>query len=146
MARNLRPGADWVPAVVVERLGPLTYLVETSDRLLWKRHIDLLREFHVRSASDLPALESNVEDFPDVDPLPNLPAAVPAVEPTGRDPRTEDPPADNTGDDPGTPDAAPTAPGAAAGTSTGNDTEPVETPPTERRYPTRVRHAPDRFE
>jgi hypothetical protein len=27
MARNLRPGPDRVPAVVVERLGPLTYLV-----------------------------------------------------------------------------------------------------------------------
>ena len=48
MAKNLRPGPDWVPAVVVERLGPLTYLVETADRLLWKRHIDLLRELAVR--------------------------------------------------------------------------------------------------
>ena len=44
MAKNLRPGPD---LVVVERLGPLTYLVETADRLLWKRHIDLLRELSV---------------------------------------------------------------------------------------------------
>ena len=34
MARNVRPGPDWVPAVVIERLGPLTYLVETADHLL----------------------------------------------------------------------------------------------------------------
>jgi hypothetical protein len=32
-SRNLRPGPDWIPAVVVERLGPLTYLVETVDKL-----------------------------------------------------------------------------------------------------------------
>ena len=41
MARDLRPGLDWVPAVIVECLGPV---VATSDQLLWKRHIDLLRE------------------------------------------------------------------------------------------------------
>ena len=44
MACNMHPGPDWVPAVVIERLGPLTYLVETTDHLLWKRHIDLLHE------------------------------------------------------------------------------------------------------
>ena len=49
MAKNLRPEPDWVPAVVVEHLGPLTYLVETTDRLLWKRHIDLLRELCVHN-------------------------------------------------------------------------------------------------
>ena len=36
MAHYMRPGPDWVPAVVIERLGPLTYLVETTDHLLWK--------------------------------------------------------------------------------------------------------------
>ena len=30
MAKNLRPGPDWVPAVIVERLGPVSYLVETT--------------------------------------------------------------------------------------------------------------------
>ena len=36
MAHNMRPGPDWVPAVVIERLEPLTYLVEMTDHLLWK--------------------------------------------------------------------------------------------------------------
>ena len=31
MAKNLRPGAAWVPGVVVERVGPLTYLVQVDD-------------------------------------------------------------------------------------------------------------------
>lgn len=36
-ARNMRLGPDWVSAIVVERLGPVSYLVETSDHLL--RHL-----------------------------------------------------------------------------------------------------------
>ena len=44
MAKNLRPGAAWVPGVVVERLGPLTCLVQVSDGGLWKCHIDHLCE------------------------------------------------------------------------------------------------------
>ena len=42
MAKNLRPGPKWIPAVIVERLGPLSYLVETNDYDLWRRHVDLL--------------------------------------------------------------------------------------------------------
>ena len=34
MVRNLRPGPGWIPGVIVERLGPVSYLVETSDHLL----------------------------------------------------------------------------------------------------------------
>lgn len=70
MARNLRPGADWVPAVVVERLGPLSYLVETSDKLLWRRHMDLLRELEIRNR-DAELQDPNTPDLdvPDGDPL-----------------------------------------------------------------------------
>ena len=39
MIKNLRPGPDWVSGIIVERLGPVSYLVETSQRLLWKRHV-----------------------------------------------------------------------------------------------------------
>ena len=44
MAKNLRPGPDWIPAIIVERLGPLPYLVETSDKQCWRRHVDHLKE------------------------------------------------------------------------------------------------------
>ena len=64
MARNMRPGPDWVPAVVIERLGPLTYLVETTDHLLWKRHIDLFRELKVNSQVETPqSTESDPSDL-----------------------------------------------------------------------------------
>eukprot|EP00731_Ephydatia_muelleri_P034546 Em0065g7a len=42
MSRNLRNGPDWVPGVIVERLGPLTYLVQVSSGAFWKRHVDQL--------------------------------------------------------------------------------------------------------
>ena len=42
-ARNFRPGADWVPAIVIRQLAPLTYLVEVKSQQCWKRHIDHLR-------------------------------------------------------------------------------------------------------
>ena len=40
MARDLRPGDDWIPATVVERTGPMSYLVETGEHQLWKRHFN----------------------------------------------------------------------------------------------------------
>ena len=43
MARNMRPGPDWVSAIIVERLGPVSYLMETSDHQFWKRHVDQFR-------------------------------------------------------------------------------------------------------
>lgn len=40
MAKDLGPGPAWIPAVLVERLGPLSYLVETEVHDLWRRHVD----------------------------------------------------------------------------------------------------------
>ena len=70
MARNMRPGPDWVPAVVIERLGPLTYLVETTEQKLWKRHVDLLQELCVR----IPNSTETTEDSEDAEqPVISLP-------------------------------------------------------------------------
>ena len=49
--RSLNPGdrvlvrnkTDWIPGVVLQSQGPLTYLVRTDDGRNWKRHIDLLK-------------------------------------------------------------------------------------------------------
>ena len=45
MARNFRPGSDWVQATVMKRLAPLTYEVKLEGGQLWTRHIDHLRQF-----------------------------------------------------------------------------------------------------
>ena len=41
MVRNLHPGDKWVPGTILERTGPLSYLVRGQT---WKRHIDYLRQ------------------------------------------------------------------------------------------------------
>lgn len=60
-ARNLGPGPAWVPAVIVVHLGPLTYLVKTTDRMLWKHHIDLIWELAVSSNLPEPGGSANPE-------------------------------------------------------------------------------------
>ena len=43
MARNWRDGPDWVPGVLIEKLGPLTFKVQTQAGQIWKRHVDHLK-------------------------------------------------------------------------------------------------------
>ena len=45
MAKNFRPGPDWISGIIIEKLGPLSYLVETSTQQVWRRHVDQLRLF-----------------------------------------------------------------------------------------------------
>ena len=53
MARNFRPGRKYLPGVVVQRLGPLTFLVEVKDGLMWRRHVD-----HLKPLQESPSTES----------------------------------------------------------------------------------------
>lgn len=59
MARNLRPGAPWVPGVIVEQLGPLTYQVQVGGGLMRKRHVDYLRI--CSDSSNAPSTDSNTD-------------------------------------------------------------------------------------
>ena len=43
MAKNNKQGLPYVPAVVKKKLGPLTYLIQTQDGLIWKKHIEHLK-------------------------------------------------------------------------------------------------------
>ena len=72
MVHNLRPGHTWIPGKIIERSGPLSYVVQMKGEQLWKRHIDQLREvgdtpvedtIEQKNSNDLaPAVES--ESFP----------------------------------------------------------------------------------
>ena len=45
MARNYRDGDKWMPGTVIERKGPLSYIIQMETGTLWRRHIiDHLRE------------------------------------------------------------------------------------------------------
>ena len=45
MAKNFHPGPDWISGIIIEKLGPLSYLVETSAQQVWRRYVDQLRLF-----------------------------------------------------------------------------------------------------
>ena len=69
MAKNLRPGPAWIPAVVVEQLGPLSYLVEIEVHGLWRCHVDLLKEF---VKSEQPPSTSTTPPFNDHRDAPSI--------------------------------------------------------------------------
>ena len=56
MVRNLRPGDKWIPGTIIERTGPLSYLVQVAGGQTWKRHID-----HLRQMDDSPQHEQTTE-------------------------------------------------------------------------------------
>ena len=83
--KNFRPGPDWIPAIVVAKLGPLSYLVETTDKQLWRRHVDHVKS---RSATVIPAstAPSRVSDTPaqvDAEVEPVTQGVIPPAEATG---------------------------------------------------------------
>ena len=43
MVKNYRSGPKWLPGVIVEQLGTLTFLVQLDNGMFWKRHVDQLR-------------------------------------------------------------------------------------------------------
>ena len=57
MAKNLRPGPNWIPGVIVERSGPLSYVIETEDKQIWRRHVDQLKEL-----GDGVAMDNSTDD------------------------------------------------------------------------------------
>ena len=77
-AHNFRAGPRWAPGIIVERLGPLTYLVQVNTGVFWRRHVD-----HLRPAHDKPLDENttpnNAPLSPDL-PLPNQSDFVPIVD------------------------------------------------------------------
>ena len=40
MCRNYRPGPSWIHGTIAEKTGPLSYVVKTTEGLLWRRHVD----------------------------------------------------------------------------------------------------------
>ena len=63
MARNLRPGPKYVTGVVIQKLGPLSYLVEVGEGLIWRRHVDHLKELASTTTGDK-AKDKEVEPDP----------------------------------------------------------------------------------
>ena len=81
MVRDKRPTAPtaWIPGVIVQQKGPLTYVVKVLDGLLWKRHVDHLR------------LSSPPDGQEDSGPYPKAPIVPPAPPPADSSPSPRSP-------------------------------------------------------
>ncbi|CAC5419148.1 unnamed protein product [Mytilus coruscus] len=58
LVRDYRDNNKWKQGVIVHKLGPVTYQVQVGD-LVWKRHIDQIREFVPQENKDIPNILEN---------------------------------------------------------------------------------------
>lgn len=63
------PHEKWVPATVLEILGMTTYVVQTNEGLVWKRHIDQLRR---RVVSETTNISNDAEEICPTVPRPPM--------------------------------------------------------------------------
>ena len=61
VVRNFRGGEKWVPGVIVQQLGPLTYLIDVSQGRVWKRHVDHMKVYD-RKPNEYDDSDSVVDD------------------------------------------------------------------------------------
>ena len=103
MARNFHDGDKWVPGMVIERKGPLSYTIQTESGMLWRRHIDQLRKLATSTANSAdspeestspydiggPSHTSDPEHEPEADAPPEEPEELPPNEPPLPEEETE---------------------------------------------------------
>ena len=146
LARNYRLGPLWLPGIIEERTGPLSYVVKLGSGLRWKRHVDQL-------------LSSNSNTTPTSDPIgyPPVPASstplsdqIPVEETKNRETTADDQehssesPADTRTALPETPTPPPTPSPSQPQSDAGPKTpEPRPVPPPRRSN--RVRRPPSRL-
>lgn len=144
MARNFRPGAAWLPGVIAQQLGPLTYLVDVSNGRLWKRHVDHLKDLHILPSENETGPEPRVDGgHADIETVPDLP--LPVVEPAGTSTLVPVP-ASPPNEVPASP--VPEPRGSLTGASSSGAIAPSTQPttcPSRKQYPRRSHERPDRF-
>lgn len=74
VAKNMGTGASWIPGVIAQQLGPLTYLVDLRDGRLWKRHVDHLKD--CPGAESVPVPDSENNSSTEFDESPQTPETV----------------------------------------------------------------------
>ena len=127
MVRNLRPGPNYIPGTIVERQGPLSYLVSVQDGVTWRRHVDHLKELGPQSSGPRPPDSSAEPDIP-AEEQDFLPPSLPM----------------DTG---ATTGSSVTSPSSSA-PPVSILPPPMSTPSattTSRVYPSRSRHPPERY-
>ena len=127
LVRDFRSGRNWTTAVVIEVLGPVTYIVQTDEGQRWKRHVDQMRKFVNRSTTES-AVESNeINSEVGFDRDGSVDTGA----------HSDSPVVD-------TPDPSGTIENDTAASDSEDAPEPTET--VGRRYPTRSRHPPNYYQ
>ena len=137
MVRNHHKGPDWIPATVtevIEVIGPVTYLVETDCGQRWKRHAGQIKDWlspapQVTQENENPNSEVDTDTFETASEVSN-----PGTTEDPADSSSPEKPRAGTPDNPETPTEETSPP----------ETEPSSTLP--RRYPTRARQPPHRYD
>ena len=159
MVRYFSAGPNWVPGVVAQRLGPLTYLIDIFDGRLWKRHVDHIKKcgkFNNRSV-DAAEVEFDVDSQSVSSETPIVPdtSETRVNEPLNNPTNSSD--TNNTETD--SPEPVDTSsnlkPRSEIETTDSSQVEPLTCPDSEiltplpglpqRSYPSRSRHPPDRY-
>ena len=47
MAWDFRQGDKWTCGKIIDQLGPVSYLIQCNDGLIWRRHVDHIQQFNV---------------------------------------------------------------------------------------------------
>ena len=129
MARDYRGSFKWHQGRVIRKTGPLMYEVQVMPDQIWRRHIDQLLPTSVRPSTP-PSSESVQAAVPS---KPAIPPTLGKTSPPAREPEGElSTPASEA-------ESVPVAAAAAA-------TPTAQAAVTERRYPDRVRRAPQRLD
>ena len=142
MVRDYRSGTNWIPAVVVEILGPMTYIVETDTGQRWKRHLDQIKNWIPRAVVDSTPESMDKSSDAGFD-LPESPVDTPDT-----DSPTVTPEAPESSDDNGGPPPDETDEHNSAASEPEVDTTPTEGTDSVvpgRRYPARIRRPPNYF-
>ena len=123
LVRNFREGDNWIQGKIVDQLGPVSYLVQSQDGAIWRRHIDHIQELSATQEISSSDRASTNQDNDETFMLDST------VEDTGVVDQETTPPDSNTDVVAELPDM-------------GNETSPE--PPTSR-YPKGVFKPPDRY-
>ena len=62
MVKNFRSDPTRIPGVIIQKLAPLTYLVEIQGGLKWRCHID-----HIKSLGNKAIMEPTTNENADID-------------------------------------------------------------------------------
>ena len=126
MAKNLRPGPAWVPGTITEQLGPLTFRVRVQNGQMWKRHMD-----HLKASGD-PGLSQEQSDLEEntQSEFTYTPRSETVTEPPTQQP---------------TPPSMVESNNSTTGPVPTGVTSSFTVPSTNHRYPSRVRHPPERL-